>query len=119
MASPCPISALARSLDRPSQIAAFTGAAHAGTFVPAASGVVTWLADDALLYQARADRQGRIRVRGGFSPANRARLLMRELVDLLTPDRLTRLSNALLDQSAVEAEQNARRARFEQHEPVS
>jgi hypothetical protein len=89
----------------------FTGAVHK-PFEPAANGVVTWLADDALLYQARADYQGRVRVHGGFSPANRARLLLRELVDMLTPDRLSRLSNALRTARLVEAEQNARRARL-------
>jgi hypothetical protein len=89
----------------------FTGAVRE-TFSPAASGVVTWLADDALLYQARADYQGRIRVHGGFSPANRARMLMRELVDMLTPDRLARLSNAPQTKPLLDAEQNARRARL-------
>jgi hypothetical protein len=89
----------------------FTGAVRKA-FEPAANGVVTWLADDALLYQARADYQGRIRVHGGFSPANRARLLLRELVDMLTPDRLSRLSNAPRTNRLVEAEQNARRIRL-------
>jgi hypothetical protein len=89
----------------------FTGAAHR-PFEPAANGVTTWLADDALLYQARADYQGRVRVHGGFSPANRARLLLREMVDMLTPDRLSRLSNATRATRLVEAEQNARRARL-------
>jgi hypothetical protein len=93
------------------QGSSFTGASH-GAFTPAAGGVVTWLSDDALLYQARADFQGRVRVHGGFSPANRARLLMRELVDSLTPDRLARLSNAVRTQPLMEAEQNARRARL-------
>ena len=89
----------------------FTGAVRA-PFEPAANGVVTWLADDALLYQARADRQGRILVHGGFSPANRARMLLRELVDRLTPDRLSRLSNAPLTSRLVDAEHNARRTRL-------
>ena len=79
---------------------------------PAANGVVTWLADDNLLYQARADRQGRVQVHGGFSPANRGRMLLRELVDMLIPDRLSRLSNASRTNHLVEAEQNARRARM-------
>jgi hypothetical protein len=89
----------------------FTGALREA-FEPAANGAVTWLADDALLYQARADYRGQIRVHGGFSPQNRARLLMRELVDMLTPDRLSRLSNAPKTKPLVEAEQNARRARL-------
>ena len=79
---------------------------------PAANGVVSWLADDALLYQARADRQGRVRVHGGFSPANRARMLLRELVDRLTPDRLPRLSSAPLTSRLLQALQNDRRARL-------
>ena len=89
----------------------FTGSVRE-VLVPGASGVLTWLADDGLLYQARADYQSRIRVHGGFSPANRARLLMRELVDLLTPDRLSRLANAARTKPLLEAEQNARRARL-------
>jgi hypothetical protein len=47
----------------------FTGAVRQA-FEPAANGVVTWLADDALLYQARADQHGHVRVHGGFSAAN-------------------------------------------------
>jgi hypothetical protein len=93
------------------QACSFTGAVRA-PFQPAAQGTVTWLADDALLYQSRADHQGRTRVHGGFSPANRARMLLRELVDMLTPDRLTRLSNASRPNHLVEADQNARRMRF-------
>src|ERR1700733_14295340 len=89
----------------------FTGTVKA-PFQPAAKGIVTWLADDALLYQARADYHGRIRVHGGFSPANRARMLMRELVDMLTPGRLARLSNAPQTKPLLDAEQNARRARL-------
>jgi hypothetical protein len=79
---------------------------------PAANGVVTWLADDGLLYQGRADRQGRVHVHGGFSPANRGRTLLGELVDMLIPDRLSRLSNASRTNHLMEAEQNARRARM-------
>ncbi|WP_158925996.1 hypothetical protein [Acidisphaera sp. S103] len=93
------------------QMCSFTGALRA-PLEPASNGVVTWLADDALLYQARADRQGRIQVRGGFSPANRAKMLLRELVDMLTPDRLSLLSNASRTNRLVEAEENARRVRF-------
>ncbi|MEA2773191.1 MAG: hypothetical protein QOD93_6153 [Acetobacteraceae bacterium] len=93
------------------QAGSFTGSVRAA-FEPAANGVATWLADDALLYQARADQQGRIQVHGGFSPANRARMLFREMVDTLTPDRLSRLSNAPRTHRLVEAEQNARRVRL-------
>lgn len=93
------------------QTHSFTGAVG-GPYETAANGVVTWLADDALLYQARADRLGRPRVHGGFSPANRARMLPRELVDMLTPDRLSRLSNAPRTTRLTDAEQNARRMRF-------
>ena len=89
----------------------FAGAVSS-PLAPAANGVVTWLADDALLYQARADRQGRVRVHGGFSPANRARMLLRELVDRLTPDRLPRLSSAPLTSRLLQAGQNDRRARL-------
>jgi hypothetical protein len=89
----------------------FTGVV-ARAFEPAVNGIVTWLADDALLYQARADEQGRVRVHGGFSPANRARMLLRELVDTMTPERLSRLSNAPRTTRLVEAEQNARRVRL-------
>lgn len=95
----------------PGQRFSFTGAVRTA-FAPSANGVVTWLADDGLLYQARADHQSRIRVHGGFSSANRARLLFRELVDLLTPDRLVRLSNARRSADLVDAEQNARRVRL-------
>jgi hypothetical protein len=95
----------------PGQAYSFT-AAVTSRFAPAANGVVTWIADDALLYQARADRQGRIRVHGGFSPANRARMLLRELVDMLTPDRLPRLSGAELTSRLREAAQNDRRVRL-------
>jgi hypothetical protein len=93
------------------QAFSFTGAV-CEAFGPAANGVVTWLADDTLLYQARADQQGRVRVHGGFSLANRARLLVRELVDMLTPDRLSRLANALRTKRLLDAEQNARRVRL-------
>jgi hypothetical protein len=86
--------------------------AVAKAFVPAAGGVVTWLADDGLLYQSRADQQGKVLVHGGFSPANRGRMLLRELVDILVPDRLTRLVNATLTGHLLDAEQNARRARL-------
>jgi hypothetical protein len=93
------------------RMCSFTGALRQ-PLEPAANGVVTWLADDALLYQARADRQGRTQVYGGFSPANRARMLLRELVDMLTPDRLPLLSNAARTTRLQEAEDNARRVRF-------
>jgi hypothetical protein len=94
----------------PGQRFSFTGAVR-DVFEPAANGIVTWLADDGLLYQARADRQGRAQVYGGFSPANRARMLLRELVDMLTPDRLSLLANATRTNRLLEAEQNARRVR--------
>jgi hypothetical protein len=80
-------------------------------FEPAANGIVTWLADDELLYQGRADQQGRVHVHGGFSPANRARMLLRELVDMLTPERLVQLSSAMPTTRLLEAAQNARRVR--------
>jgi hypothetical protein len=89
----------------------FTGSVREA-FEPAPGGVVTWLADDGLLYQARADLQSRVRVHGGFSLANRGRLLLRELVDLLTPDRLSLLSNAPWSAHLLEAERNAHRSRF-------
>jgi len=89
----------------------FTGAVRE-TLEPLANGVVTWLADDALLYQARADGQGRVRVHGGFSPANRGRMLLREMVDTLTPERPSRLSNAPRTDRLVQAEQDARRVRL-------
>lgn len=93
------------------QVCSFTGAVQE-PFQPEANGVVTWLADDALLYQARADHKGRIRVHGGFSPANRTRRLLREMVDMLAPNRLTQLSNAPRTSRLIEAERNARRARL-------
>jgi hypothetical protein len=93
------------------RMCSFTGALRQ-PLEPASNGVVTWLADDALLYQARANQQGRIRLHGGFSPANRARMLLRELVDMLTPDRLSLLSNAARTTRLLEAEENARRVRF-------
>jgi hypothetical protein len=77
---------------------------------PIANGVVTWLADDDLLYQARGDAIGRIQVHGGFSLANRGQMLLRELVDVLMPDRLLGLANAPRTLHILEAEQNARRA---------
>jgi hypothetical protein len=95
----------------PGQKGSFTGAVRQD-FEPIADGVVTWLADDGMLYQARADRQGRVRIHGGFSPANRGRMLLRELVDSLTRDRLSRLSNASRTPLLLEAEQNARRVRL-------
>jgi hypothetical protein len=93
------------------QAYSFNGAVRQ-TFEPAPGGFVTWLADDALLYQARADQRGRVQIHGGFSPANRARMLLRELVDSMTPDRLTVLANAPRTNRLVEAAQNARRVRF-------
>ncbi|MGD0107240.1 MAG: hypothetical protein ABSC06_24860 [Rhodopila sp.] len=95
----------------PGQDYSFTGAVREA-LKPFANGVLTWLADDALLYQARADGQGRVRVHGGFSPANRGRMLLREMVDTLTPDRPSRLSNAPRTDRLVQAEQNARRVRL-------
>jgi hypothetical protein len=91
-----------------------TGSSHTGAvrkaFEPVANGLVTWLADDDLLYQARADRAGRIQIHGGFSAANRGRMLLSELVDRLTPDRLPRLSNASRGAHLLQAEQDAHRA---------
>ena len=89
----------------------FAGGASAA-FEPGADGIVTWLADDGLLYQARANETGRVRIHGGFSPANRGSMMLRELVDGLTPDRLIRLSNASCPAAIQEATQNARRAHF-------
>ena len=63
----------------------FTGAVREA-LRPAANGLLTWLADDRLLYQARADDAGRIVLCGGFSMVNRGGLSMRELIDMLTPD---------------------------------
>jgi hypothetical protein len=77
---------------------------------PIANGAITWLADDDLLYQARGDAMGRIQLHGGFSLANRGRMLLREHVDALMPDRLHRLANAPRTAHLLEAEQNARRA---------
>nr|WP_294501311.1 hypothetical protein [uncultured Rhodopila sp.] len=77
---------------------------------PAAGGLVTWTADDRLLYQASADQSGRISLHGGFSLANRGQLTVRELVELLTPDRLERLSHARPTAALITAQQNARRA---------
>jgi hypothetical protein len=89
----------------------FTGALRE-RFRPAANGLVTWLAVDGRLYQARAEASGRIRLHGGFSPANRGQMTMRELVDMLTPQRLERLSHALSTAALVEAQRNAQRARI-------
>ena len=93
------------------QVYSFTGAVSS-RWSPVANGVVTWLADDGLLYQARADGQARIRLHGGFSPANRARMLLRELLDMLQPERLPRLSGALLTNQLLQAAQNDRRLRM-------
>ncbi|MFL5253122.1 MAG: hypothetical protein ACJ8AI_09540 [Rhodopila sp.] len=95
----------------PGVAASFTGAVRA-PFQPAAKGLVTWLADDGLLYQARADETGRSRVHGGFSAANRGSLSMRELIDLLTPHRLDDLSNAVRTAVLVDAQQDNRRVRM-------
>jgi hypothetical protein len=89
----------------------FTGSLRRA-FEPTTGGAVTWLADDALLYQARADPRNRVQVNGGFSLANRGRMLVRELVDLLTPERLPQLSNAPRTSYLLDAERNARRSRF-------
>jgi hypothetical protein len=75
----------------------------------APNGIVTWLADDALVYQSRADQQGRIRIHGGVSPGNRNRLLMRELLDRLTPGFLYRLANSQPSVALLDAEHSARR----------
>jgi hypothetical protein len=87
----------------------YTGAVRKA-FEPVANGIVTWLADDDLVYQARADRVGQIRVHGGFSTASRGRMLLREMVDILTPNRLPQLSNAPRTPLLLEAEQNSQRA---------
>ncbi len=81
-------------------------------FEPGAEGVVTWLADDGLLYQARGDATGRVRVHGGFSPGNRGGMMLGEWVDRLTPDRLVELSNSPRSSRLMEAAANARRAHF-------
>jgi hypothetical protein len=91
--------------------ASFAGGVRA-TFEPGADGVVTWLADDGLLYQARGDEMGLVHLHGGFSPANRGGMMLRELVDGLTPDRLVQLSNAPRTARLVEATVNARRTHF-------
>ena len=77
---------------------------------PVANGVVTWVSDDRLLYQARADACGAIRTHGGFSAAGRGRMLLGEAVDALTPDRLHLLSEAPLTDDQLAARQNANRA---------
>jgi hypothetical protein len=87
-----------------------TGAVRHG-LMPAANGLLTWLADDGLLYQTRCDDTGRMTVRSGFSVAQRGRISLRELVDLITPDRLERLSNAQPTPALLAALQNARRVR--------
>jgi hypothetical protein len=87
----------------------FTGSVRRA-FEPTANGFVTWLSDDRLLYQARADARGVIRVFGGFSAASRGRMLLGELVDSLTPDRLRLLSETPLTTDQLEARLNARRA---------
>jgi hypothetical protein len=92
----------------PGRRCSFTGAVR-DPFEPGTDGVVTWLADDALLYQARTNHQGQLRVHGGFSPANRGRMLFRELVDMLTPGRLTQLSSAPPTAGFLESKQNAHR----------
>jgi hypothetical protein len=91
--------------------ASFTGAVRE-PFRPVARGLLTWLADDGLLYQARADETGQSRVYGGFSAANRGSLSMRELIDLLTPHRLDDLSNAVRTAVLVDAQQDTRRVRM-------
>jgi hypothetical protein len=94
----------------PAAAASFTGAVRE-PFRPAAKGQVTWLADDGLLYQAHADGTGRSRVHGGFSAANRGSLSLRELIDLLTPQRLQALANAPRTDALADAQQDARRVR--------
>ena len=79
---------------------------------PLANGTLTWLADDDLLYQARGSANGHIRIHGGFSLANRGPLMVRELVDALTPDRLPQLANAPRPPHLIEASRNARRAQL-------
>jgi len=95
----------------PGVAASFTGAVQE-PLRPAARGLLTWLADDGLLYQARADETGRSRVHGGFSTASRGSLSLRELIDLLTPRRLQGLSNAPRTAALVEAQQDTRRIRM-------
>ena len=89
----------------------FTGAVR-DVLTPAANGLLIWLADDGLLYQAHADESGRVKLRGGFSLANRGRMTMRELVQMLTPDRLERLSNASPTAALIAAQENASRVRL-------
>jgi hypothetical protein len=79
---------------------------------PAANGIVTWMADDALLYQARANARGRMQIHGGFSPGNRGRLLFGELVDGLTPGRLQALAESQMPPRLEEATRAARRGRI-------
>lgn len=81
-------------------------------FEPGNNGLTSWLADDGLFYQARADRRGRVRVLGGFAPAGRGRMPIGQLVDMLTPDRFQTLSDARPTARIAEAAANARRARF-------
>ena len=47
-----------------------------------------------------------------FRRQTAARMLLRELVDMLIPDRLPRLANATRTTRLLDAEQNARRARL-------
>lgn len=79
---------------------------------PAPGGQTTWLADDGLLYQARASATGHIRVHGGFASDNRGKQTMRERVDILTPDRLRHLSASARTAELKEAEKDAMRVRF-------
>ncbi len=79
-------------------------------FEPAANGIVTWLADDRLLYQARADAGGVVRTHGGFSAISRGRASLGEAIDALTPHRLRALSDTPLTSAQLEVRQSARRA---------
>lgn len=88
----------------------FSGAVSA-PFRPAPGGVVTWLADDDLLYQMHLTCEGITRLRGGF-PTGQEGLRFREVVDGLTPDRMRRLVRALAPQKLHAAQQTARRTRL-------
>jgi len=71
----------------------FTGALdHSLQILP--NGSLAWFADDGLIYQARAQADGRVVHHGGFSAANRNGQLVREFVNNLLPDRHLRLASA-------------------------
>jgi len=74
-------------------------------------GYLSWFAGDGMIYQARADASGTLRIDGPTSPEARDGRPLREFIDSLTPEHAYRLSNAAQPVGLRHASEHAAAAR--------